>query len=60
MNHIYQPGVLSTKITFGIDFTDKPVVQCDGPVVKNAFVDDCKLMIKMIIDTNDCKFDVNT
>ena len=23
-----------------IDFTDKPVVQCDIPVVKNSFVDD--------------------
>ena len=40
-NHVYQPGLLSTKFTPDIDFTDEPVVQCDVPIIKNTFVDDC-------------------
>ena len=38
-NHVYQPGLLSTKFTPDIDFTDEPIVQCDVPIVKNTFVD---------------------
>ena len=35
-------GHLPTKVTSVNDFTDEPVIQCDVPVVKNYFVDDCK------------------
>ena len=36
-------GPFSDKFTPYIDgFTDKLVVQCDSPVAKNNFVDDCK------------------
>ena len=33
---------LAKSVTPDIGFTNKPVVQCDVPVVKNSFVDDCK------------------
>ena len=35
-------GHLPTKVTPDIDFTDKPVIRCDVPVVENTFVNDCK------------------
>ena len=31
------PGVFPNKVTFDVDFTDGPVVQCDVPVVKILF-----------------------
>lgn len=47
--------LFSDKVTPDIDFKDKPVVQYDVPVVNNTFVDVCKYIIQMKIDTNDCK-----
>ena len=43
---------LHTKFTTDIDFTDEPVVQYNLPVVGDTFVDDCKQIIKAIINTN--------
>ena len=33
---------LPKKVTPVIDLTDKPVIQCDVPVIENTFVHDCK------------------
>ena len=35
-------GYLPIKVAPDIGFRDEPVIQCDVPVVKNAFVDDRK------------------
>ena len=35
------------KVTPYIDFTDEPVIQYGIPVEEDAFVDDCKSMMKM-------------
>ena len=40
-NHMYQAGAFMLKFTPDIDFTNERVVQCDVPVVKNTFADDC-------------------
>ena len=57
-------GHLPTKVTPVIDLTDEPVIQCDVPVIKNNFVDDCKQMIKMTTNNRykllQINFDVNT
>ena len=34
-------GHSPTKVTPVIDFTDKPDIKYDVPVVENTFVDDC-------------------
>ena len=41
-SYVSSRGILSTKFTPDIDFPDEWVVQCDVPVIKNIFVDDCK------------------
>ena len=38
---MYQAGAFMLKFTPDIDFTNEQVVQCDVPVVKNTFADDC-------------------
>ena len=35
------------KVTHNIDFTDEPVIQYGISVEEDAFVDDCKSMMKM-------------
>ena len=41
-SYILLSGTFWDNFTPNIDFTDKPVVQCDVPVINSTFVDDCK------------------